>query len=116
MLYFTRRYPAGDTRREPLEARVRPTWWTGYVVDWLRQEPTLVITPKTRAPRHCTYGYSLRHIRLQPPSHTVTASITYGCSHHHIRLQAKSIAALRAFYAPAIAAARATPVLYRLVT
>ena len=30
----------------------------------------------------------LHYIRLQPPLHTVTASITYGCSLHHIRLQA----------------------------
>ena len=27
------------------------------------------------------------HVRLQPLSHTVAASITYGCSLHHIRLQ-----------------------------
>ena len=30
------------------------------------------------------------HIRLQPASHTVAASITYGCSPHHIRLQPPS--------------------------
>ena len=34
-----------------------------------------------------TYGCSLHRIRLQPPSHTVAASISYGCSLSHIRLQ-----------------------------
>ena len=45
----------------------------------------------------CIYGCSLHllgsqppHIRLQPPSHTVTASITYGYSLHHIQLQPPS--------------------------
>ena len=44
-----------------------------------------------------TYGCSLRHIRLQPPSHTVAApshtvaaSVTYGCSFRHTRLQPPS--------------------------
>ena len=32
-------------------------------------------------------GYSLRHIRLQPPPHKVTASATYGYSPRYIRLQ-----------------------------
>ena len=34
-----------------------------------------------------TYGCSLHYLRLQPPLHTVAASITHGCSLHYIRLQ-----------------------------
>ena len=43
-----------------------------------------------------TNGYSLHHMRLHPPSHTVTgeenthASVTYDYSLHHMRLQAPS--------------------------
>ena len=40
------------------------------------------------------------HIRLQPASHTVAASITYGCSPHHIRLQAGRDAAVRGWAPP----------------
>ena len=37
-----------------------------------------------------TYGCSLRRIRLQPPPHTVAASAAYGCSLRRIRLQPPS--------------------------
>ena len=39
--------------------------------------------------RPATYSCSLRHIRLQPSSHTVAASLSYGCSLRHIRLQVR---------------------------
>ena len=37
-----------------------------------------MIAPSTSRTNGATYGYSLCHLRLQPLSPTVTASVTYG--------------------------------------
>lgn len=59
----------------------------------LRQAPNVRV--RERGDRltklvHKSRRLEVRHIRLQPLSHTVTASITYGYSLHHVRLPSPS--------------------------
>ena len=53
------------------------------------------------------YGYSLRHIRLQPPSHTVTASVAYGYSLRCTRWQVRAFGCLAEELATRLAPAAA---------
>ena len=54
---------------------------TTYYLHLRLQPPTPTVAASI------TYGCSLHHLRLQPPSAKVAACITYGCSLHYLRLQ-----------------------------
>ena len=67
-------HAALEKAKTKVEGYDRVTWTECYlsVSEWFRQ---LAPRPKARASALLTYGYSLHHIRLQPPSHTATALI-----------------------------------------